>query len=129
VSFLLVDDDIIFRTIAMKQIELFRITDEVIQAENGREALRKLIEAAKSGNLPKAILLDLNMPIMNGWDFLTQLKDCEIQVVRELPVWVVTSSISTDDADKARTFKQVKGLINKPLSKENLELIKSTLLN
>jgi len=129
VSFLLVDDDIIFRTIAMKQIELFRITDEVIQAENGREALRKLTEAAKSGNLPKAVLLDLNMPIMNGWDFLTQLEECEIQVVRELPVWVVTSSISTDDADKARTFKQVKGLINKPLSKENLELIKSALLN
>ncbi len=128
-SFLLVDDDIIFRTIAMKQIELFRITDEVIQAENGREALRKLTEAAKSGNLPKAVLLDLNMPIMNGWDFLTQLEECEIQVVRELPVWVVTSSISTDDADKARTFKQVKGLINKPLSKENLELIKSALLN
>lgn len=128
-SFLLVDDDIIFRTIVMKQIELFRITDQVIQAENGREALKMLIDAEKNDHLPKAILLDLNMPIMNGWDFLTQLQECEIKGVRELPIWVVTSSISTEDSEKANSFKQVKGLISKPLSKESLEKIKESMLN
>jgi len=128
VSFLLVDDDIIFRTIAMKQIELFRITDEVIQAENGREALHQLTEAAELGELPQAILLDLNMPIMNGWDLLTQLEKSNVKAIRSLPIWIVTSSISADDAEKARNFKQVRGLLSKPLGKEDLEKIKQTIL-
>jgi CheY-like chemotaxis protein len=128
-SFLLVDDDFIFRTIAVRQIELFGVTQQVLQADNGQKAV-ELLSNLESKELPEAILLDLNMPIMNGWDFLENIANSSLKAkLKTVPIWIVTSSINPEDIEKSKTFSMVRGFLNKPLKEEDLTRIKKSAHN
>jgi len=67
----------------------------------------------------KLVLLDINMPVMNAWDFLNGLKEHHIST----DVIILSSSINPEDKLKAQSFKNVKAFLNKPLSKENIRKI------
>jgi CheY-like chemotaxis protein len=81
---------------------------------NAQDALEKIILED-----PQIIFLDLNMPVMNGWDFLDVLQRKNIK----LDVYILTSSVDPNDKKKAEKYENVKGFLTKPLSKETLEPI------
>lgn len=81
---------------------------------NAQEALDKIISED-----PQIIFLDLNMPEMNGWDFLDELQRMNIKS----DVYILTSSVDLNDKKKAEKYENVKGYLTKPLSKETLEPI------
>ncbi|MCG9873468.1 MAG: PAS domain-containing protein [Leptospiraceae bacterium] len=81
---------------------------------NAQEALDKIISED-----PQIIFLDLNMPVMNGWDFLDELQRMNIKS----DVYILTSSVDLNDKKKAEKYENVKGYLTKPLSKETLEPI------
>ena len=64
----------------------------------------------------KLILLDINMPVMNAWEFLDELIASDICI----DVVILSSSINPEDVTKAETYKNVKSFLNKPLSKANI---------
>lgn len=64
----------------------------------------------------KLVLLDINMPIMNAWDFLSALAANRVSI----DVIILSSSINPEDKIKALSYKNVKAFLNKPLSKENI---------
>lgn len=81
---------------------------------NGVEALDYLLEdSKKEQDSFYLILLDINMPLMNGWEFLEALKNCE--VANRTEVIIVTSSPDREDREKARNCKLVTDYIEKPL--------------
>ncbi|NVK05230.1 MAG: PAS domain S-box protein [Flavobacteriia bacterium] len=83
---------------------------------DAKKALAKLEELNTSKVL---VLLDLNMPIMNGWGFLDALKARDIHV----PVFIVTSSISAEDQNQTREYDMVKDFIAKPITREHLRAL------
>ena len=85
-SILIVDDNVISRTILSG---LFKNEYEVVEATNGEEGFLKLL---KQPNKFCAILLDLNMPVMNGYDFINKMK--ELNLLGKIPVVVVTAETS-----------------------------------
>lgn len=80
---------------------------------NGQPALEALVRAAaQRAQLPDLILLDLNMPVMDGWEFLDALA---VQAWQErMPVCVLTSSIQPGDIAKAQAYPEAKGYFVKP---------------
>lgn len=103
------------------------VSKPIITAGNGEEALAYLkgVGSAKDGEVsrtPNLILLDLNMPIMNGFEFLEAVKADER--FRSIPVIVLTSS--TSKVDMNESYKNcVAGYIEKPLDPEEYsEIIK-----
>lgn len=88
---------------------------------NGKKTLEYLAENAERGEA-HLILLDLNMPVMDGWEFLEALDEFDFPV----PVYVVivTSSIDAADREKARSFPHIIDYVEKPISRKVIERLK-----
>lgn len=121
---LLVDDDTIYQYIASKTLEATGLTRKIITCSNGEEAYR-FLETNKNNpeELPDIILLDVNMPVMNGWDFLHAFKNLHSASLKDIPIFLVTSSVNDADINYAHQFSNVQDYIVKPLVKEKLSAV------
>jgi CheY-like chemotaxis protein len=117
----IVDDDPIARLLIKKTIDrsdLFNFSKEFI---DGSEFIEALVNREGSGfNEPDLILLDINMPDKDGWEVLDFIL-AENITFHKSQVVLLTSSINPKDKTKAFSYDSVKGFLNKPLSKEDLE--------
>lgn len=110
---LLVDDDPIFLTLAELAIKKERSNVIIFKASNGEEAILFLEKEQVD-----LIFLDLNMPVMNGWEFLESVKNkTEIQD----KIYILTSSIDPSDRRKAIENPLVISMLEKPLDKSKID--------
>jgi CheY-like chemotaxis protein len=108
---LVIDDDSIILFIHKTMIKNSGITVEVEYFLSAELALNYMI--AHEDKYSFLLLLDINMPQMNGWELLDFLKDCEFKA--NINVVMVTSSINESDRTKANTYAQVHEYLTKPI--------------
>ena len=127
VSVLLVDDDEINNFISIKLIKKALLNTEIMACLNGKFAIDRLVEIQNQdiNKLPDYILLDINMPIMNGWEFLDEYKRLNIDPLGKTKIYIISSSVFSNDINKARSYPLVKDFISKPLNVDKIvELFK-----
>ncbi len=89
--------------------------------ENGKEAINHIEDHANNGAmLPDVIFLDLNMPIMDGWQFLDRYESILPKLAKRIDVYVLSSSIFPEDVDRAKSFNSVIEYLIKPIANEKL---------
>lgn len=114
----IVDDDSVVLFLHQVLIDRSILPSAEGSFKNGKEALDYI-----SGNgvhkSPYLILLDINMPVMNGWDFLEAIQEKDFK--ENIFVAMVTSSINSNDVEHARKYPQVIDYLEKPLRKEACE--------
>lgn len=116
---LIVEDDLIISRLHKFSLK-GALKNEIKIVGNGREALSYLDDVAEEKQ-KILILLDLNMPVMNGWDFL---EACHTRpYANRLVVMVVTSSLFRHDNKRALDYPRVMGFYSKPLRKEHIPQI------
>ena len=122
----LVDDDDISVFLTTKIIEQTNLVDLIKVFGNGLDAINFLKENKNNVDaLPDIILLDLNMPIMNGWQFLEKYNKLNPTIGKKITIYICSSSISPDDITRAKTISEVSDYIIKPITKDKLiDLIK-----
>ena len=122
----LVDDDDIFVFLTTKIIEQTNLVDLIKVFGNGLDAINFLKENKNNVDaLPDIILLDLNMPIMNGWQFLEEYNKLNPTIGKKITIYICSSSISPDDITRAKTISEVSDYIIKPITEDKLiDLIK-----
>lgn len=125
----LVDDDKIFKTAAEILIFANFPEFEIVHFENGLEVYNRLIEIEKTkGKLPVLMLLDINMPVMNGWELLEEIKGHKGRIKSNVQIYISTSSIAPQDMNLSKTYDFIKGYITKPLTEGDLQHIRNSLL-
>lgn len=121
-----VEDDPVTSIITELIIKKNLLCGEVQSYVNGQEAFDRLTAALHDGErLPDLILLDLNMPLMDGWEFLDAFASLAID--KKVCVFVLTSSIHPDDIEKSKFYKEVKGYFSKPLDNGNVQRMQQLL--
>jgi CheY-like chemotaxis protein len=128
---LCVDDDPITLMLCRKVVEKVEFAKEIITVNNGEEAIQyfdALFEERKSNSdivYPKLVLLDLNMPVMDGWEFLESYITKDYQNVFDSTRFIVlSSSIDPYDINRSKTYPVI-GFLSKPVTKEMLEDLKT----
>jgi CheY-like chemotaxis protein len=123
ISILLVDDDEINNFISIKLIKKAVDNADIKACLNGRFAIDELSEIQKEdpNKLPDYILLDINMPIMNGWEFLDEYKRLHIDPLGKSKIYIISSSVFSNDISKARSYPLVRNFVSKPLSVEKIK--------
>jgi CheY-like chemotaxis protein len=121
-SILLIDDDTVNNFIVTKNIELAGITKRIHTCLNGKDGIIFLDDCLekREEHLPDVILLDINMPVMDGWDFLNEFGKYPESVQERVRIYVVSSSVHMADIERSRQYRCVKDFISKPIHKERL---------
>lgn len=116
-----VDDDKIFQLITNKTLITIEQVGQVWQFYNGEEALVYLQEhASEPAQLPDIILLDINMPVVDGWTFLKDYRDLHHQLSKPISIHMVSSSIDPKDIERAKATPLVQEYIIKPITKDKI---------
>ena len=114
-----VDDDKIFHVLTRKILVSTAFASRISEFYDGQEALDYLIENQNDAdNLPDLIFLDIQMPFLDGWQFLDQF--ITLSFGKTITVYIVSSSISSLDHDKSVRYSKVKGFIVKPFPRDRM---------
>lgn len=119
-----VDDDAIYQVIINKIIKRSEMFSASSSFKNGKEAvsaLQKIIENTEL--IPDIILLDINMPVMDGWEFMEEIKTIKSQIDKKIIIYIVSSSIAVEDKNKSKEFKDVFAFISKPVNVQDIMVI------
>lgn len=113
----IVDDDKIFHALTRRIIEKSNVADEVLEFYDGQEALSYILENKDiAARLPDLIFLDIQMPFMDGWQFLDQF--INIQLPKTITLYIVSSSVSSLDHEKLHHYKVIREFLIKPFSRD-----------
>lgn len=119
---LIVDDDSVFNFLSTKALEAMGFVNDIHTALNGQQAL-DLFNEYYSGtkHLPDFILLDLNMPIMDGFGFLEAFRRLDLPNKEKMKIIIVTSSIDPQDEARAKAFG-ITQYLSKPITEQSLRI-------
>ncbi|MEI6507844.1 MAG: response regulator [Bacteroidota bacterium] len=122
-KFIIVDDDPFNNKICSVIIKNFSPESEVITFVQPEVGFDYIAEKYKNSTADFAtiLLLDINMPTMNGWEFLEKFEKLDIEIKKKISVFILSSSVDQSDMDRSKDNKYVCDYISKPLSSKAIE--------
>ena len=118
-SILLIDDDIDCNFFHQRLINKMDCTENIYIAKNGKDAIELLTKEENGKYLnPDIIFLDINMPIMNGWEFIEEYEKLKDEQKAKVVLMMLTTSLNESDIEKAKNYKDIKGYKNKYLDSD-----------
>ena len=117
----IIDDDEIYQLFTKKAIQKLDISKRTLSFYNGEDAInyiKNLIQTDE--HLPDIILLDINMPFMDGWQFMDEFMKIKEQIKQKTTIYIVSSSIAPSDKSRAVGYEEIAGYISKPVETDTL---------
>ena len=119
-NFLVVDDDDVNLYIMTRLVERTAYKTNMITKTDGNSGIDYLQQLIQNKEpLPTLILVDINMPISDGWEFLDRYKQLAIE--QNIDVYILTSSVFDIDIERSKDYEFLAGFISKPITVEKLD--------
>ena len=118
----LIDDDDITNMLHQFFLEEYFPDASIVVFSQAELALKAI---SLNEPLPDYIFLDINMPVMDGWEFMDELSKMPIANLSNLHIHILTSSLDPSDFSKAELSPLIQGFISKPLEIEKVEFLKN----
>lgn len=122
----IIDDDGIYINLVKKIIETKKLCKNLLIFNDGKQSIdyfESLLQNLSPENIPEIIFLDLNMPVMDGWEFLEQFTKIKNKINKQITLYVVSSSINPIDIERAKALEHVTDYLIKPIKIKDLENI------
>lgn len=124
-----VDDDELFQFVMRQHLERLELVEEIHKFTDGEQALNYIRQNQHDGELlPDLILLDVNMPYMDGWQFMREFVQLDLPADKHIRVYILTSSTHESDLQKAKEFPTLAGYLVKPIGKNIIKELLTELL-
>jgi CheY-like chemotaxis protein len=118
----IIDDDPMASFYIKRLAELGDLADIITIYDKAQWAIDYLLHHKKSvEHLPDVILLDIYMPELDGWGFLEEYAKIKDNLAKKLDIYIISSSGHSKDVTRARSFPEVKGYLQKPITKDQLK--------
>lgn len=120
----LVDDDHIYQFTAKKTLEAMGISDKVSIFMDGEAALNYIKDHLSDLHLlPDVIFLDINMPVMDGWQFVEEFR--KLNLGKKVALYMVSSSVDENDMKRSKEYAVIDDYIIKPVGRNRFEQLLS----
>lgn len=117
----IIDDDDLYKLLLKKSVNNLGYDVDITTYSNGEEALVDFSKHKNSPDLlPDLILLDINMPIMDGWEFMDQFIELNKYLQKTIVIYIASSSIAKHDIEKSKSYSEISGYIIKPIVKDTV---------
>jgi|688.fasta_scaffold243441_2 CheY-like chemotaxis protein len=124
----IIDDDEVYQFTVTKNIQSQQLAKKILVFSDGEEALNFLSANIGDNNaVPDIIFLDINMPIMDGWQFLEEYIQLKPRIGKKVTLYMVSSSVDPADTQRAKKIEEVSDYIIKPITPDQLKVIVNTL--
>ena len=122
--FIVIDDDEFNNKICTVTLEKIDQTADIKTFLSPVEGFSHIVkEYSKPDNESAVLFLDINMPVMNGWEFLERFDELDPAIKQRVKIYILSSSVDKRDIEKAKANKNVVHYLIKPLTKETIRLI------
>lgn len=116
-----IDDDAVYNFTVKRAFDTAHFTKRLLMFPNGQMALDYFeTHAEETEKLPDLVLLDLNMPVLDGWQFLERFIALKPRLGKKIIIYIISSSIMEADMTRAKSFSEVSDYIVKPITTEKL---------
>lgn len=121
----IIDDDKVYQYTATKSIQSTDVVKRILVFDDGEKAYQYLTENFSTReNLPDIIFLDINMPYMDGWEFMEEFVKLKPKLTKKITIYMVSSSIQEEDINRAKSLEEISDYIIKPIAPDTfIELI------
>jgi CheY-like chemotaxis protein len=116
----IIDDDQIYVFSFKRLLNIKNICPQLIDFQNGQDAIDFLSNPDNTEQLPDVIFLDINMPVMDGWDFIEAFGEIKSRLGKEITIYMVSSSINISDITRAKSNSSITDYLIKPISESVL---------
>ncbi len=128
-TILSIEDDSVTQMLNRIELEDSHFCEHLEEAWNGEVAIKYFEDLKKEEDgllhVPEIILLDLNMPVMDGWEFLELFQVRYPEFAEKTKIFILSSSINPSDREKANSEQLVAGFLSKPLDEFELKILKN----
>lgn len=120
----IVDDDDIYQFTMIKTLQSLKLTNNIIAFSDGEEALDFMLDNLHNDKeLPDVIFLDIDMPIMDGFEFMEEYIKIKPKLGKKITIYMVSSSVDPVDIDRAKKISEITDYIVKPITQDQLTYI------
>ena len=120
----IIDDDDVYQFTITKAIKKNSIVKKILIFSDGKEGIDFLIDnIANVEDIPDIIFLDINMPIMDGWQFLEEYVKLKPHVGKKVTIYMISSSVDPVDVTRAKAMSEISDYLIKPIKSEQVSEI------